>query len=122
MIERCARRGYAQSARDFRREAQRDGNPGGARLIIGRMAVLTTQLRVVQWIRRHPGVGSGLVDGVIVAAMTGAAVYLQRVDGVPFPVFHYRIFPSMTGTARWLRLIILGIGRWRRDQHDQSKC
>jgi len=65
--------------------------------------------------------GRRLIDRVIVAAMTGAAVYLQRVDGVPFPVFHHRIFPSVTCTARGMRPIILGLGRWR-DQHDQSNC
>jgi hypothetical protein len=59
---------------------------------------------------------------MIVAAVTGAAVYLQRVDGVPFPMLHHRIFPRMTGTARWLCTIVLGLSRWRREHHDQSKC
>jgi hypothetical protein len=48
--------------------------------------------------RRHPGVG-GMINRVIVAAMTGAAVLLQCVDGVPFPLLHDRIFPGMTGTT-----------------------
>jgi hypothetical protein len=63
-----------------------------------------------------------LIGRVTVAAMTGAAVYLQRVDGVPFPLLHNRILPDMTGAARGWRAIGLRAGTRRDAQRKQSDC
>ncbi len=68
-------------------------------LIIVRVALVASQVRVLQGVERHTHVRRFLILCLIVATMTGAAALFARVDAVPFALVCYRMRGRVACTA-----------------------
>jgi hypothetical protein len=99
---------------------QRHGKYVGPLSIIVRVALVATQIRILQGVERHTHVRDIFVLCLIVAAVAGAAALFARMDGVPFPLLPYRMRRRMARAARRFRVFTLRDGGLRRRQNQQA--
>jgi hypothetical protein len=105
----------------LRRNVQRYSKYLGALLIIVGVALVASQVRILQGVERHTHVRGIFVIRSIIAAMAGAAALFARVDGVPFPLLPYRMRRRMACAAGRLRVFALRDGGLRRKQNQRAK-
>jgi hypothetical protein len=92
----------------------------GPLLIVIRVTLVTSQVCILQRMQRHARVRSIFVTRSIITAMTGAAAFFARMDGVPLALLPYRMRRHMTGAARRAWIVALRSGSLWGKQHSQS--
>jgi hypothetical protein len=101
---------------------QSHGEYFGALPIVIRVALMARHVSIIQRMKRHADVCRIFVVCSIVAAVTGAAAFFARMDGVPFALLTYGMRLGMARAARRFRVLTLRDGSLWLKQHDQPDC